>query len=164
MRIWPNAARSWKCQTPDRLSLGHTPGPHWSSSRWWIFFCIKHSDHAKNFVGPLEKFWDVSQLFLLGNFRDNVTFSAWRAPRKSLGTYFNVKLKNKLRPLSSLFWPDRWAKNNSKRAKNHWLVEMIWIEVWRRQRRCLFRYFIQAPIQLSAGSVTIQNQEGTSWF
>ena len=65
------------------------------------FFCIKHSDHAKNFVGPLEIFLDVSQLFMLGIVLDNVTFSVLGAPRKSWGTH--LKLKNNWGPLSKLF-------------------------------------------------------------
>ena len=59
-----------------------------------FFNCPEYSDHAKNFVWPLGKFWDVSQLFLLGKSRDNIIFSALGAPRKSWGTYFHVKLKN----------------------------------------------------------------------
>ena len=35
--------------------------------------------------------------------KDNVIFSAQGAPQKSWGTYFHVKSKNKLGPLSSLF-------------------------------------------------------------
>ena len=67
---------------------------HSASSRPWTFFCHKRSDPAKNFVWPVGKFWDVSQLFPMGIFGDNVTFSAPGAPRKSRETYFHVKSKN----------------------------------------------------------------------
>ena len=59
-----------------------------------FFKCHKHSDNAKNFVGPLGKFCDVLQLFSMEIFRDNAIFSAQGPPRKSWGTYFHVKLKN----------------------------------------------------------------------
>ena len=68
-----------------------------------FFNCPEYSDHAKNFVWPLGKFWDVSQLFLLGKSKDNIIFSALWAPRKSWGTYFYVKSKNNWGLLSSLF-------------------------------------------------------------
>ena len=54
---------------------------------------------------------DVSELQKQAKLKDNVIFSAQGAPKKSWGTYFHVKLKNKLGPLSSLFidfglfWP-----------------------------------------------------------
>ena len=57
------------------------------------FFCHKCSDHVKNFVRPLGQFWDVSHLFLLGIFGDNVTFSAQGAPRKSCGTYCQAQVQ-----------------------------------------------------------------------
>ena len=50
--------------------------------------CHKHSDHAKNFVGPLEKLRDVSQLFSMGIFGDNAIFSAKGPPEKIRGHIF----------------------------------------------------------------------------
>ena len=46
---------------------------------------------------------DVLELQKQAKLKDNVIFSARGAHEKSLGTYFHVKLKNKLVPLSSLF-------------------------------------------------------------
>ena len=46
---------------------------------------------------------DVLELQKQAKLKDNVVFSAQVAPKKILGTYFHLKLKNKLGPLSSLF-------------------------------------------------------------
>ena len=46
---------------------------------------------------------DVLELQKQAKLKDNVIFSAQGAPQKSWGTYFHVKSKNKLGPLSSLF-------------------------------------------------------------
>ena len=46
---------------------------------------------------------DVLELQKQAKLKDNVIFSAQGAPQKSWGTYFHVKSKKKLSPLSSLF-------------------------------------------------------------
>ena len=46
---------------------------------------------------------DVLELQKQAKLKDNVIFSAQGAPKKSWGTYFHVKSKKKLGPLSSLF-------------------------------------------------------------
>ena len=138
--------------------------PHWSSSRTRTFFCIKHSDHAKNFVWLVGKFWDVSQLFPLGNSGNNVTFSAMGAPRKSWGTYFHVKSKNNWGPLSSLFsilaikmhfWPIycyflppyhfKWkmAKNAFKWPKS---------KKFRKRTLIIFRFYMKICLPSFSGS------------
>ena len=51
---------------------------------------------------------DVLELQKQAKLKDNVIFSAKGAHKKNLGTLFHIKLKNKLGPLSSLFfqfWP-----------------------------------------------------------
>ena len=46
---------------------------------------------------------DALELQKQAQLKDNVIFSAQGDPKKCLGTYFHVKLKNKLGPLSSFF-------------------------------------------------------------
>ena len=49
---------------------------------------------------------------------------------------------------------DNWAQE--KKGKRPLIsTTMIWHEVWIRQRRCLFRYFLQGADTFSAGSVSI---------
>ena len=57
------------------------------------------------------RLWEyVFELQKQAKLKDNVVFSAQGAPKKSLGTSFHVKLKNKVGPLSSLFF-DLGLKN-----------------------------------------------------
>ena len=50
---------------------------------------------------------DVLELQKQAKLKDNAFFSAQGAPKKSWGTYFHVKLKNKWGPFPSLFWPKK---------------------------------------------------------
>ena len=54
--------------------------------------------------------WEVVlELQKHAKLKDNVIFTAQGAPKQILGTYFFVKLKNKLGPLSYFFrfWPKK---------------------------------------------------------
>ena len=54
---------------------------------------------------------DVLELQKQAKLKDNVIFSALGAPKKSLGTYFHVKLKNKWGPFSSLHLKNAFFAN-----------------------------------------------------
>ena len=64
---------------------------------------------------------DVLELQKQAKLKDNVVFSTQGDLKKSLGTFFHVKLKNKLGPPSSLHWIFK-----AKKSQN-------WKKKWRKQ-------------------------------